>query len=115
MFSKGRSVRGPILSLRYAKTNRPNYRCAVVVSRKVNPSAVVRNRIRRRLYEIIREEDSRLNDVYDIALIAQNDKLATLSSTKLKDFVVDLLKKANMITLDDKSSQPRDMINDKET
>ena len=54
VYRKGKAVRGEYASLRYASSRRSDYRLAVVVSRKVSKSAVVRNRIRRRIYEIVR-------------------------------------------------------------
>ena len=54
VYRKGKAVRGEYASLRYASSRRKDYRLAVVVSRKVSKSAVVRNRIRRRIYEIVR-------------------------------------------------------------
>ena len=55
VYTHGKTVRSSLLAIR-AVTNprRKDYRCAVVVSKKVSKSAVVRNRIHRRLYERIR-------------------------------------------------------------
>lgn len=51
----GRTVHAKGITLKYAPS-RPGtaYRAAVIVSKKVHKSAVVRNRIRRRLYEQLR-------------------------------------------------------------
>ncbi len=60
VYRHGQTVRGPLFSVKsLANPKRSSYRLAVVVSRKVNKSAVARNRIRRRLYEAVRllEED----------------------------------------------------------
>jgi len=55
VYKSGQTVRGPHMSLRYSvNKKRQNYRLAVVVSKKVNKSAVARNRIRRRIYEAFR-------------------------------------------------------------
>jgi ribonuclease P protein component len=47
---------------------RKTYRAAVVVSRKVNKSAVARNRMRRRLYEAIRQLEQQITEPYDIVI-----------------------------------------------
>ena len=58
VYKSGQTVRGPHMSLRYSKNpKRQSYRLAVVVSKKVNKSAVARNRIRRRVYEAFRSLD----------------------------------------------------------
>ena len=56
VYKQGRTVKLPMCSLRYIENpKRDNYRLAIVVSKKQSKSAVVRNRIRRRLYEAGRE------------------------------------------------------------
>jgi ribonuclease P protein component len=64
-----------------------------VVSKKVHKSAVVRNRIRRRVYEQVRLcMESEPKNV-DIVLLAQNEKLAHMTPNELQNEVVGLLKK----------------------
>lgn len=53
---RSKPVRGPGFSVFAVRTRRP-WRAAVVVSKKVHKSAVKRNRIRRRFYELIRLYD----------------------------------------------------------
>ena len=54
MYKNGKTVRGAKMSLIFTPNNRGFTRVGVVVSKKVDKRAVVRNRIRRRIYEIIR-------------------------------------------------------------
>jgi len=89
---QGKTVRGPFFLLKStANPRRSTYRVAVVVSRKVSKSAVVRNRIRRRLYaavrllqdDIARPHDIVLN-VFDIKLLEESPKqLARLVKKQL--------------------------------
>jgi ribonuclease P protein component len=51
---------------------RDSYRLAVVVSKKVDKSAVARNKMRRRLYEAFREIDSQIKEPADIVLTVYN-------------------------------------------
>ena len=94
VYRDGQSLRGPLLSLRFAPRSpgRP-YRVAVVVSRKVSKSAVVRGRIRRRIYEIVRQADTVPPDT-DLIFTAFSDQIAELEATKLQTIVKDLLQKA---------------------
>lgn len=97
VYQKGQTVRGPFCSLKYVlNRRRQQYRVAVVVSRKVHKSAVVRNRIRRRMYEIIRNEASRIAEPYDLVFIVYSDQLATMPAPQLQRTVLDKLEKAGV-------------------
>jgi ribonuclease P protein component len=66
---------------------------AVVVSRKVSKSAVVRNRIRRRVYEIVRRADN-VPPSTDLIFTVFGEQVAELEATKLQATVAELLQKA---------------------
>ncbi len=71
----------------------------MVVSRKVSKSAVVRNRIRRRIYEIVRLARAEANSPwpYDLILTVFDDKVAEVPSELLQNAVSGLLKKAKIL------------------
>ena len=54
VYSHGKTIRTPKMSLVFVKNVRGFTRFGVVVSKKVEKSAVKRNRIRRRVYEALR-------------------------------------------------------------
>ena len=54
VYQKGKTVRRAKMSLVFAENDRGFTRVAVVVSKKVMKTAVGRNRIRRRVYEVLR-------------------------------------------------------------
>jgi len=96
VYSRGQSARGGPLSLKYASRDpRRPYRVAVVVSRKVNKSAVTRNRIRRRVYEAVRRHQPAPPPGADLIFTAFDDRLAAMESAKLENLVAELLQKAN--------------------
>lgn len=95
MYEHGRTVRTPMINLKYTGRRRSGYRAAVVVSRKVHKSAVTRNRIRRRIYEIVRQAEPRLTDQKDMVFTVFSDKVAELESSKLKAAIEELLKRSN--------------------
>ncbi|MBI3337916.1 ribonuclease P protein component [Candidatus Saccharibacteria bacterium] len=69
VYRHGQTVRGPLTSLKYTHNDRrQTYRLAIVVSKKVNKSAVTRNRIRRRLYEAVRQYESKIIEPYDLVI-----------------------------------------------
>ena len=98
VYQRGLAVRGVHSSLKYIRNNRiQTYRAAVVVSRKVSKSAVVRNRIRRRMYEVLREFESYIQDPYDLVFIIYSDDLASLDHKTLRAMILTQLKKAGVI------------------
>lgn len=94
VYKRGRTVRAPMLSLRYAGrgAGRP-YRAAVVVSRKINRSAVARNRARRRVYTAVKESDGNIGPGTDMIFTVFNDRLKDVPPEELKKTVEGLIKK----------------------
>ena len=66
-------------------------RVAVVVSKKVHKSAVVRNRIRRRVFEIVRREWSVLPAGSDIAITVYSVDVADISHDEIMQELTNLL------------------------
>ena len=93
----GAVVRSQGLSLKYTSNpKRDTYRAAVIVSKKVHKSAVVRNRIRRRMYELIRLYIDEKKAV-DLVLQVFDENLASLSSDKLLRSAMELFAKAKLL------------------
>jgi ribonuclease P protein component len=92
-----KTVRGVGLLLKYVPNpKRTTYRAAIIVSRKVHKSAVVRNRIRRRLYESVRILSTDFSEVYDLAFLIHDEHLATIPYDNLVAEVVKMLQKAQI-------------------
>jgi len=99
VYGHGQTVRGQLLATKYiVNRRRSSYRAAVVVSRKVHKSAVVRSRIRRRIYEIIRTNAEHITGPYDIVILVFSENVATLESSKLRETVLEQLERADVIT-----------------
>ena len=82
---RGPAVHSDLLSFRFAKNpKRKDYRLAVVVSKKVAPTAVQRNRIRRRLYEIVRKSARFQNTPIDLIIYVKLPEVSTLDATLLQ-------------------------------
>lgn len=98
VYQQGQTVRGPNFSLKYLPNpKRQSYRLAVVVSRKVSKSAVVRNRIRRRLYEAVRLHESDIIQPYDIVLSVYNEVIADDEPKRLQVQVKNQLQSAGIL------------------
>ncbi len=84
VYKNGRIVRSRYVTLKSSPNqNRSQPRMAVVVSKKVLKSAVRRNRIRRRIYDYIRNQIPRLNQNYDIVIIVSSSELLSMPSEEL--------------------------------
>lgn len=95
VYKSGHTARTADISLRYAPNNRrETYRCAVVVSKKVSKSAVVRNRIRRRVYEAVRLQEARITEPLDLVFSVFQEKVAVIPSNELQQRVKQLLDQA---------------------
>lgn len=97
VYAQARTVRSSQLSLKYiGRSTGRSYRAAVVVSKKVNKRAVIRNRLRRQIYETIRLQEPNFNGVYDLVFTVFSDQLLELSGSQLRDLVGSLLVKAGV-------------------
>lgn len=97
VYRHGQTVRGPLTAVKYVKNDRrQTYRVAVVVSKKVHKSAVVRNRIRRRLYEQVRLISDQIQQPYDIVFTVFHDTLAELPADEVKKLVAAQLRQAKI-------------------
>lgn len=97
LYSNGKAVRSPLFTVKYVlNTHRAYPRFSVVVSKKVIKSAVGRNRIRRRLYEYLRENIKTIEENYDIVVICTSSELRTLPYSEISDQLTQLFKKASL-------------------
>jgi ribonuclease P protein component len=92
VYKHGVGVRGSLISLRYAvRGPHKPYRVAVVVSRKVSKSAVKRNRIRRRVYAVVRRLEDSIPAGTDLVFTVFSAQTADTESAKLQALVEKLL------------------------
>ena len=97
VYTHGQTIRSHLMSLKYSHhPKRKNPRVAVVVSKKVMKSAVGRNRIRRRLYEIIRLELPDIKENSDIVIIVFSAEVLTQPSSQLVQVVKQLFTEADI-------------------
>jgi ribonuclease P protein component len=89
----GQAVRGKNLAAKFAPNARRQLpRFAVVVSKKVLKSAVARNRLRRRIFEIIRHNIRPDSPSVDVMITVFSPELLGAEHQKLKTDVELLLK-----------------------
>lgn len=88
----GSSARAQGCVLRYAPA-KSVYRTAVVVSKKVSKSAVVRNRIRRRIYEQVRLTAKQRELRHDLVFVVHDETFAEMPAAELARRIGGLLEK----------------------
>ena len=95
VYQRGKIVRSPLISLKFEKRDlKHRYRIAVVVSKKVHKSAVIRNRIRRRVYEIVRQYSTDNLRGLDLVFTVFSEEVAETKQDQLEKTINDLLGKA---------------------
>jgi ribonuclease P protein component len=96
LFSRGKSVFGEMVGIKFAKNNLPVSRFAVVTGIKVSKKAVVRNRLKRQVRAIIHELLPRLATGNDILLSVKPAAFGR-SYRELETEVLTNLKKARLL------------------
>lgn len=97
VYKNGEAVRSRLITVKYTKNpHRAHSRFAVVVSKKVLKSAVGRNRIRRRVYEVIRHELPHLTPAHDVAVMIFSSEVRTMSYEELETLLRQLFAQAGL-------------------
>ena len=85
-----------LISLKAATNGRTVSRAVVVVSKKVDKRAVTRNRIRRRIYEVIRLNTPE-GCALDMVFTVFSDQLADAPAETLQKTIIGLLQEAGVV------------------
>ena len=105
VYRNGQSIRSRTITLKFSSNpRRKQSRVTVVVSKKVLKSAVGRNRIRRRIYEIVRHRLHKTNAVYDIALMVFSSEVISMPSDELEAVIDQLFETAGFYVLSPKNA-----------
>lgn len=90
-------MRSSMFVVKYSKNpRRTDSRFAVVVSKKVLKSAVGRNRVRRRLYEVIRHELPKLKSSHDAVVMVFSAEVRSMPHQQLRGVITQLLAQASL-------------------
>lgn len=97
LYKNGKTVRNRSLSIRFAQNpKRKDTRCAIVVTRKLYKSAPKRNRIRRRIYEVLRTNWQHILPANDIVINVFEPRFYDMPHEDLEASVVDVLSRAEL-------------------
>ncbi|MFH0776723.1 MAG: ribonuclease P protein component [Patescibacteria group bacterium] len=95
VFRRGRSIGLSEFAFRFLPNSLPNSRVAVLVGTKLSKKAVGRNRIRRRLREVVRLNFAQIPVGLDLLVIARDLKLREIQFSELTAKFLALLAKIN--------------------
>jgi ribonuclease P protein component len=95
VFKTGQSFYGKVLGFKAAKNMLPDSRFGILISAKISKKAVIRNRFKRQLREIIHEELPKLKTGYDVVLIVL-PLILDKNFEELKKFLIFGLEKLNL-------------------
>ncbi|HKX24312.1 MAG TPA: ribonuclease P protein component [Candidatus Saccharimonadales bacterium] len=97
LYHKGETHRSRSVSLRVVNNpRREESRVAVVVTKKVQKAAPRRNRIRRRVYEIVRTNWEHIKPGHDILISIYDPQAGVMPYDELEQTVVGVLKQAGV-------------------
>ncbi len=96
VYKHGKTVRGRQASLVFGANERGYTRVAVVVSKKVDKTAVGRNRIRRRVYEVIRRNFEYLPAKTDYIFVIYATEVKTMEFSELEKLLGGLVEEAKV-------------------
>lgn len=96
IFKKGRLIRGELLDLKFFTNLFAVCRFGFLINLKVSKKATVRNRVKRRLSEIIRSSINQIKPGHDVVIIAKPKIITKNQKEILRDFK-NVTKKAQLI------------------
>ena len=97
VYKNGQAIRSHLITIKYVNNpHRKHSRFAVVVSKKVHKAAVGRNRMRRRVYEIIRAELPHLAPAHDVVVMIFSSEVITMPHEDLVALIRNLFTQADI-------------------
>lgn len=96
VYQHGKTIRSPKMSLVFTKNTRGFTRFAVVVSKKVEKSAVKRNRIRRRVYEVLRKNFDLIPKKTDYIFVVFSNDVLKMEFSELEKVMGELVEQSKL-------------------
>lgn len=96
VYKNGKTVRRAKMSLVFCENTRGFTRVAVVVSKKVMKTAVGRNRIRRRVYEVVRKNFELVPKGKDYIFVVFSKEVLVMPSKELEQLLGELVQESKV-------------------
>lgn len=112
LYRNGKTARSRSFLLRYMTVpSRKHSRVTVSVSKKIMKSAARRNRIRRRIYEVVRTNWEQLSHPYDVSITVYSPDVLRMPASELQRELSHLFSQARLYKMD----APHDKMEETET
>lgn len=96
VFKKGKGFEKDFLFLKIKKINSDKSKFGFIVSRKINKKAVARNKIKRRLREVVKGQISKIKPGINVVMVVKKD-IKEKEFSEIKKTVTRLLKEAEIL------------------
>lgn len=96
IYQKGKFFSNEFFLVKLHPNRFPNNRFAVIVNKKISKKAVIRNKIKRQIREIIRINQGQLKTGFDIIVIVKKD-LTRESYKNIEQNLLHLFKRAGLL------------------
>lgn len=97
VYKNGNSARSRLITVKSINNPfRENSRFAVVISKKVIKSAVGRNRVRRRVYEVVRHELPKIQGTHDVVVMVFGAEVRDIEHKQLVENIRELFKQSGL-------------------
>ncbi len=98
VYRNGNVLRGKSFTIKYVHNQkRVHSRFAIVVSKKIYKSAVKRNRIRRRLYEVVRHEYEKMKPSHDLVITVLDPAIIKTDTSDITEQLLSLMEKDRLL------------------
>ena len=94
-YQRGRSINADAMYIKHYQSHLANSKVAVVVSKKVSKKAVVRNRCKRRVIEVVRKSWQHVLPGHNLIITIKQD-ISKLPAPEVEAIVVDIIKRAKL-------------------
>ncbi len=98
VFKTGRGRHGKILGIKFAQNNLENSRFGFIISKKVSPKAVMRNRIKRQVREIIHLNLDSIKNGLDIVIIC-HPEIIKKNYQEIEEAILKTIKEIKILNL----------------
>ena len=104
ILKKGKRFNEEILSLIILKNELKYTRTGLMVDKKISKKAVIRNKIKRRIYSLIRNKLSNIKNGFDVLIITKPE-IKEKNFFEINKIIDKILKKARIIKYEENNTQ----------
>ena len=96
VFKQGKYLKGNFINLKFIENNLPQSRFVFIIGLKISKKTVIRNKIRRRCFEVIKSTFNQIKEGFDLVFLPTPEAVEKDYSETEKE-INSLLKKAKLL------------------